>query len=147
MRRKSNQKCFCYLTSVWTDPSFHRRYCYCTLPRLVYSPENLISLAETESQVEVKAFQFICSRGGKRQLKNFTGRLGSFAIGWPWLCCNSHQRGPTVSSAHFLSPSHQVHWIGWQYKKSQTNPRECCSICSLYFYPFLFVCLLKRPLS
>ena len=61
MRRKSNQNCFCFLTSVWTPPSFHRRYC--TFTRLVYSPANLISLAETESQVEVKAFQFICSRG------------------------------------------------------------------------------------
>ena len=25
----------------------------------------------------------------------------------PWLCCNSHQRGPRVSSAHFFLPSHQ----------------------------------------
>ena len=76
MKRKSSQKCFCVLTSVWTDPSFHRRYCYCTLPRLVYSPENLISLAETESQVEVKAFQFICSRGGKCRTQKVQGSIG-----------------------------------------------------------------------
>ena len=41
----------------------------------------------------------------KVQIK--TWLIGSFAIRQPWLCCNSHQRGPRVSSARFFLPSHQ----------------------------------------
>ena len=55
------------MTKVWN-------VLLCTFQRLFDSPENLTSLAETESQVEVKAFQLIYGEN-IIQGKYYTGKI------------------------------------------------------------------------